>query len=71
MLAETYRGLLTDGPHWMFELTVELVTGILLAPLARWAWRAGLRRHDAVAHPEPKPEHRGLGPWIEFDEGEG
>jgi hypothetical protein len=52
MLAETFRSLVTDGPHWMFELTAEVVTAVLLAPVARWAWHAGLRRHDAEAHPE-------------------
>jgi hypothetical protein len=24
MLAETFRSLVTDGPHWMFELTAEV-----------------------------------------------
>lgn len=46
MTAETFLQLLTNWPHWAFELTVEAVSGLLLTPL----WRTLLRRHDRRHH---------------------
>jgi hypothetical protein len=56
MIAETYLQLLTDLPHWLFELTVEAVT--FLAGAA-WAW-ARVKRHihedlDALEERLTKP----------------
>jgi hypothetical protein len=49
--AETYLDLMRDVPHWCFELTVEVVSGVAAWPLARRLWRWALRRHDEVEHP--------------------
>ena len=43
---ESYWDLMTSVPHIMFELSLEVVTGLFLAPILRWA----LRRHDRKAH---------------------
>jgi tellurite resistance protein len=56
--SESYSDLLRSGPHWLFELTIELVS----APLAfavGWLWRNGLLRHlhrdlQALGHGAPR-----------------
>lgn len=58
MAGESYNDLLLSGPHWLFELTLELLS----APLAfavGWLWRNGLLRHlhrdlHALAHDVPR-----------------
>lgn len=47
MLAETYMELVTNFPHWAFELTAEIATGIVFSPL----WAFLIRRHDRRKHP--------------------
>lgn len=48
--SETYLDLMRDVPHWCFELTVEVVSGVAAFPLARRLWRFALRRHDEQEH---------------------
>ena len=43
---ESYLDLMTSIPHIMFELSLEIMTGLVLAPIFRWA----LRRHDKKTH---------------------
>lgn len=45
-----YFALLHDYPHWMFEITVEAITGILVYPFARWIWGRWQREHDRDVH---------------------
>lgn len=47
MIAETFLQLLTNWPHWAFEVTVEVATGLVLTPLVRLV----VRRHDRRRHP--------------------
>lgn len=65
MLAETFTELLFSWPHWALELTVEAVTTLALFPLGRLLWRRGLKRHDEVEHPAPKPVYEGSCPRCE------
>ncbi len=46
LLAETYWELFHNRPHWLFELTVEVVTFVFATLPIRW-W---VRRHD-LDHP--------------------
>ena len=46
-----YFNLLTDINHWLFELTVEGFTGILLYPFIKLIWRRAIKRHDEKFHP--------------------
>ena len=50
MLAETYTELITNAAHWGFEITVEIITGVLIAPFVRMIYRRALRRHDREVH---------------------
>lgn len=43
---ESYWDLMRSVPHWMMEFTVEIVTGIVFAPV----WRLIMRKHDAKHH---------------------
>ncbi len=57
--AETYHELLSSRSHWLFELTIEVVS----APVAfavGWLWRNGLLRHlhrdlHALQHGAARP----------------
>jgi len=52
MIAETYLELLTDIPHWMFELTVEAVT---FALGVAWGWARVKRHiHDDISEAEQR-----------------
>ena len=56
--SESYDDLLHSRPHWLFELTIELLSA-LVAFTAGWLWRNGLLRHlhrdlHALAHDEPR-----------------
>jgi len=50
----TYQHLLVNVPHWMLELTIEVITGILIYPVARWIWSRAksdaISSHDAQYH---------------------
>lgn len=50
MAAETYLHLLGDSSHWLFELSVEAVTGIVLYPIGRRLAARWVARHDKEAH---------------------
>lgn len=50
LAAESFTELLRSGPHWAFEICVELVTGLLLAKPAKVLWVRWHERHDAEAH---------------------
>ena len=42
--AESYNDLLYSPAHWLFELTVELITAPIAFALG-WLWRSTLLRH--------------------------
>ena len=42
--AESYSDLLYSPAHWLFELTVELITAPIAFALG-WLWRSTLLRH--------------------------
>ena len=44
--AESYWDLMTSVPHIMFELSLEVLTGLVLVPIFKWA----IRRHDREQH---------------------
>ena len=46
IFAETYFEVLSSPAHMLAELTVEIVTGVILYPLGRRL----LRRHDRNIH---------------------
>jgi hypothetical protein len=46
IFAETYMDLVTNTPHWLFELTTDAVFGLGLYPIIRWA----VRHHDRKKH---------------------
>lgn len=50
VFAETYFELLRNGPHWAFELTVEVVTAAFMALPLRRIVRTAVRRHDEKKH---------------------
>jgi hypothetical protein len=57
---DSYFGLLTDGPHIFFELTLEALTGLAVYPVARRLLRAYRERihqeideEHGVVHHEP------------------
>lgn len=41
---ESYGDLMHSAPHWLFELTLELITAPMAFALG-WLWRQGLLRH--------------------------
>jgi hypothetical protein len=54
-----YVGLMTDGPHIMFELSLEAITGLAVYPFARRLLRAYRDRihreideEHGVVHPD-------------------
>lgn len=61
---ESYGDLMRSVPHWLFEVTLELIT----APVAfviGWLWRQGLLRHlhrDLGALSQGSSVRRGLAP---------
>lgn len=46
ILAETYTELVTDFPHIAFELTWELITGVVFYPVIRFAMKRFHKRFD-------------------------
>ena len=52
---ETYWSLLHNGPHWLFELTVEVVTDIPAFFIGRYFWK---RHHDKAHEHEHEHEHQ-------------
>lgn len=48
---ESYWDLMTSVPHIMFEFSLEIITGLILAPVFRWA----IRRHDREHHGRKRP----------------
>lgn len=48
--AETYIEVLTSPAHMLAELTVELLTGVVLYPLGRVLVRRAVVRHDRKVH---------------------
>jgi hypothetical protein len=46
MVSETYWQLLTNVPHWLFEITSDAVLGLALYPLIKRM----VRRHDRTHH---------------------
>ena len=42
--AESYNDLLYSSAHWLFELTVELITAPIAFALG-WLWRSTVLRH--------------------------
>jgi ABC-type antimicrobial peptide transport system permease subunit len=49
---EAYIALMQSVPHWAFEITLEIITGILIYPLAKWFWTRAVTRHDEEFHPD-------------------
>lgn len=43
---ETYFDLVTNVPHVLFELTWEMITGVVVYPFIRW----GVKLHDRRKH---------------------
>jgi hypothetical protein len=55
MVAETYMQLMSDPAHWLFELTLELLTALVLAlPFWPAIKRRVIRKHDSEYHKENK-----------------
>lgn len=54
---QAYIALIRNVPHWLLEITIEVVTGILIYPLARWIWGGAVARHDEKFH---KGDRHGL-----------
>lgn len=52
-IAETYFDLLKDPNHWMFELTIEGLTGFFGYLIGRKVWRRKLHDHDVDVHGIP------------------
>jgi hypothetical protein len=59
-LWDSYFGLVTDGPHILFELTLEALTGLAVYPVARRLLKAYRERihqeideEHGVVHHEP------------------
>lgn len=50
---ESYFDLMRSLPHWGFEITLELLTGLLVYPLIRW----GHNRLNERLHRELDAEH--------------
>ncbi|MFL6240351.1 MAG: hypothetical protein ACJ735_12755 [Actinomycetes bacterium] len=48
-----YIGLMTDAPHWAFELSLEAITGLAVYPFAKRLLRAYRER----IHREIDEEH--------------
>ena len=53
VLAETYTQLMTDPAHLAFELTLELLSGVIVYPIIR----AGHKRLSARLHKDLDAEH--------------
>lgn len=47
---EGYLHLLTNAPHWAFEITGEVVSSLVAYPVIRLMVRVWVARHDAQAH---------------------
>lgn len=61
-----YVGLMSDGPHIAFEMSLEAITGVLLYPFGRRLLRAYRDRihreidaEHGVVHTEPPRPQRG------------
>lgn len=50
---EGYLHLLTNAPHWAFEITGEVVSSLVAYPFIRLVVRVWVARHDAQAHSAP------------------
>jgi membrane protein implicated in regulation of membrane protease activity len=47
---DQYRALLTDTPHWALEVTVEIVTAVVISLPFRYFWKRWIERHDEQHH---------------------
>jgi hypothetical protein len=46
LASESYLTLMRDPAHWLFEITVEIVTGLVIT----WPIRRFVRHHDRRVH---------------------
>lgn len=57
----SYTGLMTDAPHMLFEVTMEVLTAPFAFIVGRWYANREHRRIDrehGVVHEDPKPASR-------------
>lgn len=47
---DEYLDLLTNGAHWMFEVTSDIVVGIILYKPIGYFWNRWHDRHDREHH---------------------
>jgi hypothetical protein len=45
-----YTELLTDGAHWAFEITTDLILGAIFYPIGVRIWHRWVRKHDKEVH---------------------
>ena len=50
MIAESFLQLITDAPHWAFEVVSDAVLGLVLYLPLRALWARWHRRHDQEVH---------------------
>lgn len=50
LAAETFLQLARDPAHIAFELVYECLSGLVVYPVARFAWRRAVKRHDREVH---------------------
>ncbi len=53
LIAETYVDLLKSPAHWMFEFTIEGITGLVGYLIGRKVWRRKIHDHDVTVHGIP------------------
>lgn len=51
-----YWQVFTDPAHLASEASFEFISGVLLYPIARWAWQRALKSHDETVHAEELTE---------------
>jgi hypothetical protein len=48
--SESYLDLLVSTPHWLFEITVEIATSLIVAYPVKIAFNRYVQRHDEKHH---------------------
>lgn len=52
---QEYFHLLTNAAHICFELTLELITGVIVYPFAKKIWEKAVIKHDKEHHGHDEP----------------
>lgn len=47
---QDFLDVATDPAHLLAEASFELVTGVMLYPIARMIWKRWIKRHDLEVH---------------------